>query len=63
MKIKKNSESIGTGDFWYDLFLGGYFKPENYLTNKEDIDAINIAIHNINVYEQALIKAKKLEEM
>jgi len=61
--MKKNSEAIGTSDFWYDLFSGGYFKPEDYLTNKEDIDAINVAIHNINIYEQALIKAKKLEVM
>ena len=30
MKFKKDAE-ITTSDFWYDLFDGGYIKPENLL--------------------------------
>lgn len=63
MKIKKKSEAIGTSDFYYDLFLGGYFKPENYLTNEMDIEGVNDALKIIKEYEVSLIKAKKIEEM
>lgn len=63
MKIKKNSESIGTADFLYDLFHGGYFNPESYLKDQKDIDDVCKAIETIVEYENALIKAKKIEEM
>lgn len=63
MKIKKNSEAIGTSDFLYDLFHGGYFKPENYLKDQNDIDDVNKAVQIIHKYENALIKANKIEDM
>jgi hypothetical protein len=63
MKVKKNSEAIGTSDFWYDLFSGGYFKPENYLEHKQDIDDVKAAIEHIKAYKKALVKAKKIEAM
>lgn len=31
MKLKENAPILETGDFWYDLFQGGYVKFSNYV--------------------------------
>lgn len=43
MKIKENV-TIFTSDFWYDLFQGGYIKPEEILENESDIEDVKNAI-------------------
>jgi len=43
MKIKENLE-ITTDDFWYDLFMGGYIRPEEICEDKEDIEKIKEAM-------------------
>lgn len=43
MEFVKGAE-IQTDDFYYDLFDGGYIKPEKLLKNKEDIDRLKEAI-------------------
>jgi hypothetical protein len=50
MKFKSLKEPIGTSDPYYDLFDGGYFKPEKLLADKEEIVAINAAIKLIKQY-------------
>lgn len=35
MKIKENAPILETGDFWYDLFAGGYIKVADYLDEPE----------------------------
>jgi hypothetical protein len=42
MEFKKDAE-ITTSDFWYDLFEGGYIKPEEVLVSEEDIKEVKAA--------------------
>lgn len=35
MKLKESTKIIETGDFWYDLFTGGYIKIADYLEEPE----------------------------
>lgn len=41
---------IWTSDLYYDLFEGGYIKPEDLLENEEDIDKVKQAILTINEF-------------
>lgn len=41
---------IWTSDLYYDLFEGGYIKPEDLLENEEDIDKVKQAILTINKF-------------
>nr|DAS83606.1 MAG TPA: hypothetical protein [Caudoviricetes sp.] len=41
---------IWTSDLYYDLFEGGYIKPEDLLENKEEIDKVKQAILTINEF-------------
>lgn len=43
MEFKK-VETIYSDDFWYDLFYGGYIKPEKLLKNKDDVAKIKNAM-------------------
>lgn len=43
MKIKENA-TIVTSDFWYDLFEGGYIKPEEILEYDSDVENVQNAI-------------------
>jgi hypothetical protein len=47
MEFKKNVK-IETDDFYYDLFLGGYIKPEKLLANRDDIKRVQDAIDVID---------------
>lgn len=42
--------AIWTSDLYYDLFEGGYIKPEDLLENEEDIDKVKQAILTINEF-------------
>ncbi len=44
---------IVTDDFFYDLFCGGYIKPEELLKNQEDIDKVKNAIEIIKDFESS----------
>lgn len=43
MEFVKKAKIV-TDDFWYDLFDGGYIKPEKLLKNQKDIDEVKNAI-------------------
>lgn len=63
MKIKKNFDNSRFSDeFYYDLFVGGYFAPEDFLEDKKDIKAVNEAIKLIKQYELLLIENGLCEE-
>lgn len=55
-------ETASTSDFYYDLFLGGYIEPEDYL---EEVSAKKVreAINIINQYESLLDFSDLIEEM
>ncbi len=63
MKLKnENLEPEATDDFYYDLFIGGYIKPEKFL-DEESAQKVREAIKVISEYEQLLIDNNLLEEM
>lgn len=55
-------ESVSTDDFYYDLFWGGYFKPEKFL-DEISAEKVKEAIDIINQYESLLEDSELLEEM
>lgn len=55
-------ESVGTDDFYYDLFKGGYFKPEKFLA-EISAEKVKEAISIINQYESLLENNELLKEM
>lgn len=62
MKLKnENLESVVTDDFYYDLFIGGYFKPDKFL-DKDSAKKVKEAMKTIEDYEQLLIDNDLIEE-
>ncbi|HUS50611.1 MAG TPA: hypothetical protein VMZ91_10630 [Candidatus Paceibacterota bacterium] len=53
MKLKKDATLI-TDDFWYDLFDGGYIKPEKLLEDQVDIDSVEEAISILEDFRESL---------
>ena len=53
MKLKKDATLI-TDDFWYDLFDGGYIKPEKLLEDQVDIDSVEEAINILEDFRESL---------
>lgn len=51
MEFKK-TKAVHTDDLWYDIFEGGYIKPEKLLKNKEDIEKVNNAIKTLLEFRQ-----------
>lgn len=49
-KNLNEENAIWTSDLYYDLFEGGYIKPEDLLENEEDIDKVKQAILTINEF-------------
>lgn len=49
-KNLNEKNAIWTSDLYYDLFEGGYIKPEDLLENKEEIDKVKQAILTINEF-------------
>lgn len=63
MKLKEGDlETIHTEDFWYDLTLGGYIKPDNYL-DEESAKKLKEAVKTIQQFENLLEKNNLIEEM
>jgi hypothetical protein len=54
MIFKKIKEPLHTDDFWYDLFHGGYIKPENLLQNKDDVAKIKDAMQLLLQFKEEL---------
>lgn len=52
MKIKKNLE-VRCTDFWYDLFDGGYLKPEEICADKKDAEKVLEAIAIIEEFRNS----------
>jgi hypothetical protein len=61
MKFKEGSK-IETGDFYYDLFYGGYIKPEDILVNKDDIIKVNNAIRVLEEFESSATEQGIIED-
>ena len=49
-KNLNEENAIWTSDLYYDLFEGGYIKPEDLLESEEDIDKVKQAILTINEF-------------
>lgn len=60
MKTKER-EPMPTEDFYHDLFVGGYFKPEEFLLHQYDIFAVNDAIITIENYRKTLEQNNLIE--
>lgn len=52
--MKTKDKILETGDFWYDLFEGGYIDPYKFLENKEDADRVLAAISTLNNFRSSL---------
>ena len=60
MKCKKNV-TLDTSDFYYDLFLGGYISPYEYLEKEEDADEVRDAIAVIKEFQDSLVEQEVME--
>lgn len=63
MEVLSNVESVPTDDFLYDLFYGGYFRPDKFLKNEDDIKRVKNAIKVIKDYQNTLEDNDLLEEI
>ena len=63
MHIKDDIEVIVSDDKWYDLFDGGYIKPEEILEDYADIQKVEKAIETIEEFYLALELSGKLQMM
>lgn len=55
MKFKEDAKSVSSADVYYDLFEGGYIKPEDWLEDSLDLQIVRFAIQTIDEF---LIKAE-----
>lgn len=63
LKLKHSDLPLtNTDDFYYDLFLGGYFRPDRFL-DEESAKKVEEAINIINQYESLLVENDLIEEM
>lgn len=63
MKLKEGKlELVSTSDFYYDLFLGGYFDPEKFV-DENSAKKVKEAMEIINQYESLLEDNDLIEEM
>ncbi len=61
MKFNKVEEPEASSDFYYDLFEGGYIKPEKMLVEKEDAKKVNDAIKLVKKFLEEAEEAGALE--
>lgn len=62
MKTKER-EPMPTDDFYHDLFVGGYFKPDDFLEDEWDIFIIKKSIERIKEYKRTLEQNNLIEEI
>lgn len=55
MNLKKGVEPGFSSDPWYDILDGGYFDPEDFLDNPQDIDEVRAAIELLLEYKDLVI--------
>lgn len=60
MKTKER-EPMPTDDFYRDLFVGGYFKPDDFLEDEWDIFVIKKSIERIEEYKRTLEQNNLIE--
>ena len=51
-----NSPFGGSDGFWYDITNGGYFKPEEALADKEQIEKVEEAVKLLQDLEENVYK-------
>lgn len=61
-KFKDNLELNSDCDFYYDLTMGGYIKPEELLENKDQIDKLKEAIAVVVSFEEDYISLAEEQE-
>lgn len=54
MKLKEDLVLVELDDIYYDVFDGGYLKPDRVLQDQEDIDRVNEAIEVMEEYFEFL---------
>lgn len=62
MKYKKDASKVHSDDVLYDLFYGGYIKPEEFL-EKESAEDVEAAIEVILEFIEGLEERGLIEEM
>lgn len=62
MKTKER-EPVSTADFYYDLFMVGYFNPIDFLDELSDIREVQYAISVIEKYKSNLEQNGLIEEI
>lgn len=61
--IFKEGAEVVCDDFWYDLFDGGYIKPDQLLESKEMAEKVMNAISVLEAFRCEMINQNVLEEM
>jgi len=61
MKIKKDASPVSTSEPYYDLFEGGYIKPDELL-EAEDAGRVKAAVNLITSFFAELEDAGLIEE-
>lgn len=62
-EFNKDADIICTDDFFYDLFVGGYIRPESILTNENQIEELSKAISLVEDFETQLSNYGLMEEV
>lgn len=57
-----DAEVVMSDDFYYDLFNGGYIKPEVLLDDEAQIAAVKAAVDLIEEFLAQAVDAEVLEE-
>ena len=63
MKFKADIKATATSDFWYDLFEGGYLKPERFLADPEEAKRLEEARQLLMEYKRELMDSELVEDM
>jgi hypothetical protein len=62
MQFKKNVDPISSDDPYYDLFQGGYIKPELLLKNQEEVEKVKEAIATVKTFIDEATEKGLIEE-
>lgn len=53
-KFKQDAPTEYSDEFWYDITVGGYLDPADYLDDPEQIKKLNEAVDLVHDFEAAL---------
>ena len=59
--IEVDEPAVCSDDLFYDLFDGGYIKPEELLVDKDDIQKVQSAINLVREFLDGAIEADVVE--